>query len=286
MPNSRKYFISLGIVVLALIISIIVGHYLNNWIGYLVVPFGIVAIEYCLQSVRYKTFYPPLVAWIGKRKPITTEAIEQPQNEPIKSNLITSIAVLKLKDFITCCVDNDLSVLGEGSEDERKEAFTDLLSQYYEAKGDTEIKEYLQVVSQIKAIELHRELINTIAMVMRERYSQAGAEALRNLYKQFGYQFTEESLEEDLEKVRRGEISNDVTYKRLLKDLEKLDKAKTKSKDLTHVQKLSNFRQRIFDINKVEHGSYDDQMSVLDFAILEARLIEHIETLKDQANGR
>jgi hypothetical protein len=196
--------------------------------------------------------------------------------------IINTITTLKLKAFITCCIDNDLSVLGEGTPEELQAAFNEIISQYYEVKRDENVKQYLKLQKEKGQIELRKATIETISEAMQSRYVPSVCDILRKLYP--AYAFTEQSYISDLKLVAIGEIATQRKYERIVKTIEDLDN-KASDQNLTAIEKHRNFIYRLMDINKVEGVKYDMDMTVMEYAIAESRLNEHIENLKKQANN-
>ena len=197
---------------------------------------------------------------------------------PVKRQIIRSISTLILKDFITCCVTGDLSVLGDGSDVELHEAFTSILSQYYECKKDESMSSYIRLERDIKALEMRRYWTAVLCDIMHEMYSPACAEALSKLYPM--YQFAKESYHNDISLVGKAEIKNNIKYERLVKQKEKRD-AEKGGANVSPEEKHRNIISNLMDINKIEGVKYDVYtMTVLEYAIAENRKQEYIENLK------
>jgi len=202
---------------------------------------------------------------------------------PIPTNIITSIRVLLLKDFITCCVDNDLTPLGNGTPQELNAAYESILSQYYDVRKDEGVKAYIHLLREIKAIELHQALVKTISTIMQDRYSYSAAEALRAQYP--AYKFIPETVADDLLKVSAAEIANTRKLKRLKKALEEREQAQNDDKTMSVADRHRGFIMRLMDINKIEGCRYDDSITVMQYAVLESRLDDHIKNLIKQSHG-
>jgi hypothetical protein len=205
------------------------------------------------------------------------EPVKHPEEEvkPETPNVITSIADLLLKDFIRCCVYRDLSVLGTGTEEELQQAFTNLLSQYYEVKNDERVKYEVKLRKDIATLELRKYRVDVLSSILMDRYSEAAAEGLRLLYPL--YEFTEETLAHDLGMVGKAEISKELEHNRVCKKLDSLYTQKQIGKKESPEKKYRNFISRLMDINKVEGVRYDMQtITVMEYAIAEARLMDHV----------
>lgn len=278
-----------NLTVFLFLVAIFLGSWLikwsvGHWYGWLVLPTAILLLEYLLECRQFKTYNPPLTSWLIKSKPKPVEPLEVAENEVKQtSNLIRSIADLKLRDFVKCCVYNSLELLGEGSEEERKEAFNDLISQFYKAKKDESILQRLQIIYQLEQIKARKIIIDALSEIMTVRYHEGTAKKLKELYPQFS--FSNETILEDLKKVSVGEIANKRTFERLTVQLEKMDAAIGHDESSSPEDKYASFVKRLMDINKHEGVKYDMDMSVLEYAIAEARLTEYIEHLNSKNNG-
>lgn len=245
---------------------------------------AVAVAEFITRWVMFKTFP---IKMPQRKKVIDLQPNEQPEPpaEQAESNICTDISKIILKNFISACVDGDLSALGTGTEDELKRAFNTILSNYYAARKDDSIKLFVELTGKIKALELHMFMVSTLVSVMEDRYSHKCAEILKGIYKQFA--FTPESYIEDLEKVKVGEIAHTVTRDRLKKQLEMLDEANKSDKKMTKQEQHESMISNLMDINKIEGVRYDvNVMTVLEYAVAENRKADYIKQLKEQANGR
>jgi hypothetical protein len=249
-------------------------------IVYLII--GLFVAEFITRWLMFKRFPFKIPKFNRKHsKQVVTPIKEE---TPVNTSLITSISVLILRDFITCCVDGNLSVLGIGTPNEQQAAFTSILSQYYEAKNDPSMSSYIKIIREIKAMELHRGLVNALCTVMRERYSYEAAKVMRELYPK--YLFSKQNYIADMEMVAKSEIKNNIKYDRLVVQLKKHEQSQVSSEKVTNEQKHRNFITDLMDINKIEGVKYDiNTMTVLEYAIAQGRKHDYIENLKEQANG-
>lgn len=253
--------------VLALIVGLSVFFCLKyKWWG-LLLPFAVL--------LSYKPMWRYLLA-LFKKKPETVK------EQPITSNIIDSIKVLTLKDFITICIDQDLTVLGDGTHKQLQEAYGKILSEYYDVRADEQMRQRLKLARQIKDLELRKVIVALIADALKARYSIAAVNTLRTIYPM--YKFTKETYLDDLYGVGNHEIGNGIKLERLIDQLNKMDLASGEERKMNSIQKHASFTQRLADINKNEGGaSYDLKITVLEYAVLESRLDAHIESLKEQA---
>jgi len=197
----------------------------------------------------------------------------------------TDISKVPLYAFIQCVVHDNIAALGEGTEAEQRAAYEEILSQYYTAKDDQQMNEYIRLMKQAALSRMRIEIVGQLASICEQRYSAAAAEVLREYYPQM--KFTEQTALQDIKNVRNGEISHRMRYDSTMQQIKHMDSAKGATKDITPAQKMKGVIITLMDISKIEGVRYDmATMTVLEFAIAENRLIEHIENLKNQANGR
>jgi hypothetical protein len=117
---------------------------------------------------------------------------------------------------------------------------------------------------------------------MQERYSYAGAKILNKHYPLFT--FSRETYLKDLAAIGNLEIKSNIKIERLRKQLAALEQSQQVKQ--TPEQIRIGFISRLADISKVESIKYDTNMTVFEYAVMENRLIEHIENLQKQANAQ
>jgi hypothetical protein len=183
---------------------------------------------------------------------------------------ILSIRDLPLKTFINgVCYGSELP------------NFDDLVCEYYSIRNDPHSKQYVLIVSAMKAMQFRAQIIDNICRCIVVAYHDSFAQILRDEYPQFA--FTEDSYVQDLEYVPRIENNNKIQFDKLKAQLDKLMEGS--EKEATPESKYKGFISRIFDIN--ENAKYQcislDSSSTYDFAIALERLEKHIEYLEAQA---
>lgn len=202
-------------------------------------------------------------------------------DSPNKPDIIDNISKWYVKGLIEGCFYQDYSSIGKGTTEELKAAFDHLIAQYHDQVRNEYVKQYVKLSGQIKAIETQWEIINIIADIVKEHYSESAAKTLRTLYP--NYEFSRKSILEDLAKVGTGEISNQIKHERLCKELAKLSETQEKSNNYTPEQRHAHFLNRLAEINKHEGVKYDvHTTTVLELAVLENRLTDYIEHLEAQ----
>ena len=183
---------------------------------------------------------------------------------------ILSIKDLPLKTFINgVCYGSELP------------NFDDLVCEYYSIRNDPHSKQYVLIVSAMKAMQFRAQIIDNICRCIVVCYHEDLSQILRDEYPQFA--FTEDSYVQDLEYVPRIENNNKIQFDKLKAQLDKLMEGS--EKEATPESKYKGFISRIFDIN--ENAKYQcislDSSSTYDFAIALERLEKHIEYLEAQA---
>ncbi len=273
LTTRQQAFIFIGLIAFW-VISIVLLLRFKHWIITSVLislPFD---IEYALRCYKAKKV---LIPQFGEKQP--KEEAKQPE-----ANIITSISDLTVKQFIQCYAYGKYSVLGIGTDEQLKDGWGVLFSQYHEARKDDSLINYLKLIKQIKILELHRYLITTICAIMKQRYSQSAADVLRSKYP--AYKFSKESFEKDLKMVEAAEISNKLKYENLLKQL-KIREDANGGKELSPEEKEQDIIDSLIDIRKHENVNYDQNiMTVMEFARCQHRILKHIEQLKLEANKR
>ena len=287
MSDKRKIIVVVVCMVVFVTLSVFFWLRFNMW--FCLLPGAVVLLAWhalqCRKAMRVKG-----VKWLIRLKKLKWFArkVQLPVAfgpEPKVASVVTSIADLLLKDFITCCVYHDLSVLGTGTADELNGEFTNLLSQYYEVKNDERVKYEVKLRKDIATLELRKHRVDVLSSILKERYSVAAADGLRVLYP--NYEITEQTLAHDLGMIGKGEISKELEHNRACNKLESLYAQKQNDKKESPEKQYRNFISRLMDINKVEGVRYNMQtITVMEYAIAEARLADHVANLKEQANGR
>jgi len=124
----------------------------------------------------------------------------------------------KFQDFL---LKGDLSVIGEGTEEELNAHAIELHRQYSEAIGSDEDVARTMLTAQIKAISFKLDFVQRIIDLIKIRYDERLAEIL--IDEGFDIEFSKETLIENLEEVI-SQCQQDVFQKKdLEQQLEKMD---------------------------------------------------------------
>lgn len=212
-----------------------------------------------------------------------------PSKEEAESlSIVSSIKDLPLKDFIECCVNENYSVLIKSGEivtqiDAEKVYYgwLSLLSQYYEISGDSEQARQFSIIGRMKSMECRKQIIETCVEILKANRVESLIDTLKELYPEL--EFTDESYTSDLNTVINNEKVAIVDYNLLKEELEDIVKKQgIADEKINKVSLEERIYNELLDINKVENGSYSEEISTYKFALLRKRLIAHIEQLKKQ----
>lgn len=222
------------------------------------------------QLIKGLLNLPLLKRLIKTRNTDGDQSDTKTQTDLKSKGTILSIRDLPLKTFINgVCYGSELP------------NFDDLVCEYYSIRNDPHSKQYVLIVSAMKAMQFRAQIIDNICRCIVVCYHQDLAQILRDEYPQFA--FTEDSYVQDLEYVPRIENNNKIQFDKLKAQLDKLMEGN--EKEATPESKYKGFISRIFDIN--ENAKYQcislDTSSTYDFAIALERLEKHIEYLEAQA---
>lgn len=207
--------------------------------------------------------------------------------------IIRSIKDLPLRHFIECCCYEKYGLLVSGktllTEPEVVEigkAWTGLLSEYHQVKGDKEATAYFKLLARQKAIEIRQKRIGIITEGLKVMYTPGACDALRQDYPDL--EFTVESYLQDINAVAIGEVEYQIELDEINAELKDLQKNEGKEVDAKTKEK--GFYSAVMDLNQIEHGSYNvETMSTYTYALGLERIQNHIEHLKRQnikGNGR
>ena len=292
-PIPLKKLNSAAMITIAAIVILAVGSwYLSGYWYFVFSPIIMLYfIEYGCRIYKLKEYWPPLTRRIirkvkkvlSRMKPEATTTDHMLAEQP---KLLASISEWLLKDMIQCTCYGNYASIGAGTPERVQNALTELLSQYYEASNNEYIKAVVQIKGKIAAIEAQWDLVNTLAAMMFERYSEAGSNLFKKLYPlhEYNCQFTEETFQADWKRVCVGELRHQMMHRQLIEQLDAMEQKNSGGNDLTPEQRHRNLVNKIADIRKVEAVNLDmSTMTVLEFAIYENRLQDHIDNLREQA---
>lgn len=251
---------------------------------FVAIPF---VIEYGARCWKYKKVVIPFREYfsqllnnqLGETGIISPETIPNPV-------LIDSLKDIKAYDFfITVSAKKDYSPLGTGAHEQLLQCYYLILSKYQEIKADPQYIKRMRMIKKKSLLELNYATTVNNAGILQKRYSPAAIEYMRKQYPM--YQFTEETLANDLDMVRKGEIANEIEYEELEKEIERMD-AQGNSKVQTIEQQEKNYVAAVMGFtNDAMKTSYDPfTITLLEYAVAENRLNDYIDNLKQQSARR
>lgn len=226
-----------------------------------------------------------------RKKQITTPAAPpagQPTSttEPVKAVMIERIDEINAKPFfIDCCIKRDYSAIGTGTPQELEDRYYLLLSSYYEVSKNETVKREVALYRRMLGIHMDRIRINTNAELLGGGFFQSSVDVLKGYYP--GREITADTPADEKEQYIKWVLTGDIGRKIELEKCEaELSKISTPASETKQEQAIEALYSKVADFNSIEGGtSYKlAELSVMEFAILEARLKAHIERLDNQRN--
>jgi len=203
----------------------------------------------------------------GDQSDTATSPIEQ------TSNIIQSIKDLTLEQFITCAVDNDLTVLGQGTPQQLHLAWIKLQGQYYNARGDEKYIRYIAIAAEMAAISWRAVYIDYCLYALEKTYVDGVCKLLREDFPKF--KFTPETYKTEIGYVRSIEKRNLLRYEELNHEYEQMQKVSGGRKSTRE-----DYVNLLLDINKSEGASYGTDVTVEIFALCLKRMEREYENIK------
>ena len=215
---------------------------------------------------------------LRKRKPTIADQIPiPPPPPPPPFKVIISISDLTLRAFIQCVCYSNLNVLGTGTPQQLQDAFTELLSQYYEASGNTTMSEQIKTRGRLHMLVLHSNLVKTYINLIKERYTDEAGAILIELFKNhpvagsFSLKFPQ-----DIKKAETIEIRTNMEIKRLKKQIKENEPSqKTTENELI---------DRLLMVSKFMGVGYNMDMSVREYARAQYQMQEYYVHLQSEKN--
>jgi hypothetical protein len=244
----------------------ILGHWIAA-IGVILSPF---AIEYTARCVKAKKVIIPH----REKLPVKT-----PEIAP---NLITSISVLTVHQFIRCYAFNELNILGTGSHKQIKDCWNDLLGQYHAAIKNESMMTYIKLTRKKMAIELRKQIADRCCNVLKVMYSRQIADSLHKAFPNFT--FSLDTLEKDIKQLQIFLVSEKREHDRITKELAALNTGAQKTQ--TPEEKEEDITDTLIEIRKFTNTNYDENtMNMLTYCRCLTKLHRHYENLKAQNNN-
>jgi hypothetical protein len=227
-------------------------------------------IEYACRCIKAKKVLIP------RRE---KRAVETPE---IKPNLITSISVLTVSQFIQCYAYDNLNILGTGTHGQIKDCWNDLLGQYHAAIKNETMTQYIKLMRKKMAIELRKQIADNFCAMLKTMYSHRLAEQLRKAFPKF--KFEPDTVDKDLKSLQTSLIAEKIEHDRITVELNNLNNGTTKAQ--TAEEKEEDITDTLIEIRKFTNTNYDENtMTMLTYCRCVTKLHKHYEHLKNQANG-
>jgi len=218
----------------------------------------------------------------------------------VQLNIVQLISKLPLTDFITCCVDKvyDVLILDGGSRDGQEEAvnqgWVNLLGQYHDARKDEKTTQNIEIRSRIMHLRIRATIIGLLLDTVNMFYSKTLIDSIKKFDSEFEqFEFSEETIEQDLIFISNIEINNKIEYESALVELQEFEeKIGIKDKDGNYIEKSKLTEQVFYDYvmayNEVFKTSHSvDRLNTLEYARMCYRYEKYIESvnLKNKENA-
>ena len=180
-----------------------------------------------------------------------------------------------LCDFITCQVEDNYSVLGDGTPEELQAAWLRLLSEFAEVSGDKRVGKECELRGKLEAITARATRIDLLLFSITILFTEECAEMLRDEYPDF--KILPETIADEIVFIHNIEKRHKLEYDRMKLELENMQIKEEGKRDRQY------FLGMMWDINKHEGGAgfTDTTMTAEYFAIGIGRIVKHNE---EQAN--
>ena len=210
--------------------------------------------------------------------------------------LITDLEDLRFKSFIKAQVNKDLSVLiveGKPTPQDLQAAWNELISQYHELVGNTDVVAYLKRMARIEAYSAKVLHVEAICLGIEQVTDLPHViEMLVKLLNIWGYsrQFTPESTQSDLKyirncngndrlKLKKIQIEQDEYEQKEAKKAQKQGKSDPKKDFMSLLHAIESHKKMVFD---------RDKLNMYDFAMYVNELKEYSKetAIKLRTNGK
>lgn len=295
MSDRKKIIIAIICLIIYVVMAIFFWS-ITKW-----VTLWLIISEYIAQVCRHKTLKIPAIVWAIrqvkglKRVIYPLPLVLEKEAHIVPANVVDSIAdILAYNFFINCVGKGDYSAIGTGTQEQLQTAFNELLGQYYEVRGDERMKVEIKLRSAIAIFEARQNMIALNVSILKSRYSPAAANGMRKLFTNpFGvplYSFSLKTLENDIRMALVGEKNaqnGEIANERNKKQLAAMYGADGKTAKQTLLQRAKAFTSTVLAINNglnSRHGIH--AITLMEYAIGEQQLEQHMNNLKDQADAR
>lgn len=203
----------------------------------------------------------------GQSTTQTLKNTEQSNTVLHKNKFIEKLTDLSLINFIKCCVHSDFNCIvleGNPNEEETYNEWCRLLSHYLVARSDKLVKEKIEIISQMEFLRYRIFWINSVVSCLTLRFTDEIASELRDVFSDYGFEFTNESFSEDIKLVKNIEVQSKITYdeldstlKLLTKDTEKVTKEQSETdfyESVASYNRAFKTSEKVKDMNALEHA--------------------------------
>lgn len=196
------------------------------------------------------------------------------QLNTVSPDVLSNIRDLPLLVFIQCCVYSNYTGLNCALE-VQEEVWLKLLSQFFVARCDTNINDKLSVMSEMEHLKFRIDWINVIIERIGVIYRKEYADELREVFSEYGFEFTEESFASDIVLVKNIEVQSKIRHSELAESLKVLNEDVEKK---TKEQKEIDFYESVESHNRIFSGSRRvSEMNALEYALCCKAIEKYIE---------
>lgn len=177
--------------------------------------------------------------------------------------------------FLRCLCDDDLTALGHGTDEELKEAWLDIASQYYQAKDGalSDVREWI-LKREVVRLRTHLTLVHSCVDFLQREYNESIATSLRSM----GYAFSPSDKDPDKYADKLQAVLNRSNSKqvRLQQVIDELDRMSSESENMRPERK--HFEETLLYIEEMQRVQYNmEEVTVAKYVALENKLIKKIE---------
>ena len=208
---------------------------------------------------------------------------------------VKTIGKFPLSSFISCCVDRDFSgivVQGKPNEAQIQEAWLVLLSQYHESRKDEKTREHIDLLWRMQQLKVRAEVINLLLNTLNLLPVKSLIDKIKELDSEFEqFEFSEESLQDDIQMVKNIEINNSIEYSQLKEQLnafELLIGIKDKDGKLIEKEEMKEdvFYDYVLSYNEIFKTSHSvDKLSTIEYAKMCYRHDKYIDNINSKNNN-
>lgn len=206
---------------------------------------------------------------------------QQEEQELPRCNLYRHISRLPMEKFIDCVCDNDLTGLiidGAPTDEQLREAWVMILSQYYEMKGGVEDEQWRLSVD-VQRLQNHLAIVDRCVTFLKLKYSESIATSLNKL----GYPFKPK----DTDPTKYGGALNSVVQKSKTKYIQLKQMIKQLDSMIKEIKnekpKREDFEKVLNELEEMQGATYDfSLLTVQRYLLLEKKYLRKIEMMQNK----